>query len=75
MEAVIGSCFTLGKKIGNGAFGTIFEGTCKQSKRKVAIKLERARKRKPSNLEIEYKVLKHLQGDGKQTEFLWDSDL
>jgi len=26
MEAVLGGEFILGKKIGNGAFGTIFEG-------------------------------------------------
>jgi serine/threonine protein kinase len=35
--------FTLGKKIGQGAFGTIYEGVwqeCGVSKRKVAIKTE-----------------------------------
>ena len=29
MEAVLGGKYILGKKIGNGAFGTIFEGTQK----------------------------------------------
>ena len=43
MEAVIGGQYILGKKVGNGAFGTIFEGYDKTSKRKVAIKLEIAK--------------------------------
>ena len=45
MEAVIGTHFTMGKKIGNGAFGQIFEGTWKDAPNrkaapiKVAIKI------------------------------------
>ena len=29
MEAIIGTQFTMGQKIGNGAFGQVFEGTMK----------------------------------------------
>ena len=54
MEAVLGSHYILGKKIGNGAFGTIFEGVHKQTKRKVAIKLELAKSGSRCNLEHEY---------------------
>lgn len=54
MEAIIGGQFILGKKIGNGAFGTIFEGKQKNSKRPVAIKLEIAREGRACNLEQEY---------------------
>jgi len=65
MEAVIGAQFILGKKIGNGAFGTIFEGVQKSTKRKVAIKLELAKTGRLCNLEHEYQILEHLQGEGK----------
>ena len=65
MEAVIGGQYILGKKIGNGAFGTIFEGVQKSSKRKVAIKLERAKAGRFCNLEHEYQILLHLSGEGK----------
>ena len=39
MEAVIGTHFTMGKKIGNGAFGQIFEGTWKDAPNRKAIKV------------------------------------
>jgi serine/threonine protein kinase len=39
MEAIIASQFKLGKQLGNGAFGIIFEGTCIATDRKVAIKM------------------------------------
>ena len=65
MEAILGGQFILGKKVGNGAFGTIFEGVQKQTKRKVAIKLEIAKEGRPCNLEQEYRILSHLQGEGK----------
>ena len=39
MEAVIGTHFTMGKKIGNGAFGQIFEGTWKEAPNRKAIKV------------------------------------
>ena len=57
MEAVLGSHYILGKKIGNGAFGTIFEGVQKSNKRKVAIKLELAKSGSRCNLEHEYQIL------------------
>ena len=60
MEAVIGSQFIIGKKIGNGAFGTIFEGVHKSTRRKVAIKIEVAKLGRPCNLEHEYQILQHL---------------
>ena len=73
----------MGQKIGNGAFGQVFEGTMKDPANlkktiKVAIKIvsqssflnlnwkEIERKeRSRNNLEAEYKILKHLQGEGK----------
>jgi len=55
MEAVIGARFTLGKKIGNGAFGAVYEGTCKRTRRKVAIKMEA--KNKMQSLEHEHRIL------------------
>ena len=39
MEAVIGTHFTMGKKIGNGAFGQIFEGTWKEGPNKKGIRV------------------------------------
>ena len=44
MEAIIGTQFTMGQKIGNGAFGQVFEGTMKDPANlkktiKVAIKI------------------------------------
>ena len=39
MEAVIGTHFTMGKKIGNGAFGQIFEGTWQDAPNRKAIKV------------------------------------
>ena len=55
----------MGKKIGNGAFGTIFEGVQKNTKRKVAIKLELIKADRLCNLEHEYQIMQHLQGEGK----------
>ena len=65
MDAILGAQFILGKKIGNGAFGTIFEGVQKNTKRKVAIKLELVKADRLCNLEHEYQILQHLQGEGK----------
>lgn len=41
MEAIIAAQFKLGKQLGNGAFGIIYEGTCIATDRKVAIKMVR----------------------------------
>jgi len=41
MEAIIDAQFKLGKQLGNGAFGIIYEGTCIATDRKVAIKMVR----------------------------------
>jgi serine/threonine protein kinase len=70
METLIGEgMFTLGKKIGSGAFGTIYEGKTHQNvkqilgmwregQKKVAIKMEPKRS---NNLKHEYKMLIEMQ--------------
>ena len=67
----------MGKKLGNGSFGTIFEGTCRLTKRKVAIKLEAIKMNRMCNLMHEFQILERLQGEGKSTTevFLSDCDL
>jgi serine/threonine protein kinase len=39
MEAVVAAQYKLGKQLGSGAFGIIYEGTCIATDRKVAIKM------------------------------------
>ena len=58
-EIVIAGKFRLGKKIGNGSFGTVFEGKDLKHNLKVAIKMESMKSRIYS-LENEFKILKHL---------------
>lgn len=44
METTVGEgMFLLGKQIGGGSFGTIFEGDWREGKKKVAIKMEPVR--------------------------------
>ena len=39
MEAQVGTQYTIGQKIGNGAFGQVYEGTWKQPSQKKPIKV------------------------------------
>lgn len=60
METLISAGqFSLGKKIGSGAFGTIFEGTWLDGvKRKVAIKTEHISR--GNHLQHEFTILQQL---------------
>lgn len=61
-EALVLDRFTLGKPIGNGAFGQVFVGyDTKKGNREVAIKLEKSSCRHPQ-LRFEAKVYQELQG-------------
>jgi serine/threonine protein kinase len=58
-EIVIAGKFRLGKKIGNGSFGTVYEGKDLKHNSKVAIKMESV-KNQICSLWNEFKILKHL---------------
>ena len=60
--------YKLGKKIGSGSFGDIYEGTDVVTEEKVAIKLEMHRTRHPQLL-YEAKLYRRVAG-GKGTIFL-----
>ena len=64
MELKIGKNFKMNKKIGNGAFGEIYEGQNVVSKDMVAIKLEPVTTQAPQ-LEYEHNLYKLLQGKRK----------
>ncbi|XP_077252649.1 casein kinase 1-like protein 10 [Tasmannia lanceolata] len=61
MEHVIGRKFKLGKKIGSGSFGVLYQGVNIQSGEEVAIKLEHVKTKHPQ-LHYESKLYMHLQG-------------
>ena len=71
MEAIVAAMYKLGKQLGSGAFGIIYEGTCIATDRKVAIKIvsfNRLMWQEQSsrqNLVVEYRILWHLQGERK----------
>ncbi|TDL17427.1 kinase-like protein [Rickenella mellea] len=58
---VIGGRFRVGKKIGEGSFGVVFEGEHIESKRRVAIKFE-PRKSDAPQLRDEYRSYRTLRG-------------
>lgn len=60
-NAVVGLHYKIGKKIGEGSFGVIFEGTNIINGVPVAIKFE-PRKTEAPQLRDEYRTYKHLQG-------------
>lgn len=61
METLIGRKYSLGRKIGSGAFGEIFIGTDVRTKEEVAIKMEKVKTNHPQ-LIYESKVYRHLYG-------------
>jgi len=61
MELRVGGVYRLGRKIGNGSFGSIYLGTNIHSGNEVAIKLESVKSRHPQ-LNYEYKVYRLLEG-------------
>ncbi|KAK6885547.1 Casein kinase I-like protein RAG8 [Candida tropicalis] len=60
-SSVVGLHYKIGKKIGEGSFGVIFEGTNIINGVPVAIKFE-PRKTEAPQLRDEYRTYKHLQG-------------
>ncbi|ODV79245.1 casein kinase I [Suhomyces tanzawaensis NRRL Y-17324] len=62
-SSVVGLHYKIGKKIGEGSFGVIFEGTNIINGVPVAIKFE-PRKTEAPQLRDEYRTYKHLQGSG-----------
>jgi casein kinase 1 len=58
----VASKYKIGKKIGSGSFGEIYEGINQQTNEKVAIKLESVNSRHPQ-LIYESKLIKLLQGN------------
>ena len=60
-SSVVGLHYKIGKKIGEGSFGVIFEGTNIINGGAVAIKFE-PRKSEAPQLRDEYRTYKHLQG-------------
>ena len=75
LEDVCHGLYCLEKKIGNGSFGEIYSGIvickigiCNFTKRKVAIKiviyntLQEENNKKKSQLKVEYRIYKQLQG-------------
>lgn len=60
-SSVVGLHYKIGKKIGEGSFGVIFEGTNIINGVSVAIKFE-PRKTEAPQLRDEYRTYKHLQG-------------
>jgi casein kinase 1 len=64
MELKIGKHFKMNKKIGNGAFGEIYEGQNVTTKEFIAIKLEPISTPAPQ-LEYEHNLYKILQGKRK----------
>lgn len=58
---IVGLHYKIGKKIGEGSFGVIFEGTNMISQMPVAIKFE-PRKTEAPQLRDEYRTYKHLNG-------------
>ncbi|KAK6465732.1 casein kinase I [Scheffersomyces coipomensis] len=60
-NSVVGLHYKIGKKIGEGSFGVIFEGTNIINSVPVAIKFE-PRKTEAPQLRDEYRTYKHLQG-------------
>ena len=63
VEIRVGGCYRLGKKIGTGAFGEIFEGADIFDNSSVAIKLEHNSVKYPQLL-FEAKLLKSIPGTG-----------
>ncbi|KAA8543385.1 hypothetical protein F0562_021120 [Nyssa sinensis] len=61
MDHVIGGKFKLGRKIGSGSFGELYQGVNVQSGDEVAIKLESAKTKHPQ-LQYESKIYMLLQG-------------
>lgn len=67
---IIGGRFKLGKKIGSGAFGSIYKGTDVVKKERVAIKLEREDAKHPL-LAYEYKLYNMFQGQKGIPQVKW----
>lgn len=65
---VVGVHYRVGKKIGEGSFGVIFEGTNLLNQQQVAIKFE-PRKSDAPQLRDEYRTYKILVGCRKYTPF------
>ena len=61
MALRIGDQYVLGKKLGSGSFGQIFEGKERKTGRRVAIKLEERRAQAPQ-LKYEYRLYNALAG-------------
>jgi casein kinase 1 len=66
---VVGVHYRVGKKIGEGSFGVIFEGTNLLNQQQVAIKFE-PRKSDAPQLRDEYRTYKILVGCRKSNTFL-----
>lgn len=60
-STIVGLHYKIGKKIGEGSFGVIFEGTNMINQVPVAIKFE-PRKTEAPQLRDEYRTYKHLNG-------------
>jgi serine/threonine protein kinase len=61
IPAIVGTDFTIGKKLGSGSFGEIYLATNRETLEEFAVKLEPVKSRHPQLL-YEAKILKHLQG-------------
>ena len=55
----------VGLKIGQGSFGTVYEGVDEETGKKVAIKFEPRSWKVPKLLEREYRIYKKLDAAGK----------
>lgn len=64
MEVKIGKHFKMGKRVGHGAFGEIFEGVNTVTSQAVAIKMEQCSSQAPQ-LEHEHNLYQLLQGQRK----------
>lgn len=61
-ESIANPKFVLIRMIGHGAFGMIYEGKCKKTQEKVAIKIELQNHKDANSLYQEFRILRHLQG-------------
>jgi casein kinase 1 len=64
---IVGSHYKIGKKIGEGSFGVIYEGVSLLNDQQVAIKFE-PRKSDAPQLRDEYRTYKILAGQGNKVE-------
>jgi casein kinase 1 len=72
LSNVVGVDYVVGKKIGEGSFGVVFEGTNQRNKQQVAIKFE-LYKSKAFQLRNEYRTYKALSGCRKFSRCLYYS--